>query len=412
MTNITKLLNFLRSVFVVAVVLSVLVIPIGGSAAFADASTLQQDVNALHNVGNVGVLAAVEDNGQITQARAGVAQLGTTQPVPFQARYRAGSITKTFVSTVILQLVAENQLSLDDTVDQWLPGIITGNGNDGTQITIRQLLNHTAGLFDYTTDDDFFATLATPEAFNANYSHHYTEQDLINIALAHEPSFAPGTGWAYSNTNYVVAGEVIKAVTGNTWDVEVNNRIIVPLGLTGTSTPGDNVTIPGDHARGYNIFTDKPSNRAYTDTTEHNMTWAGAAGALTTTTQDENIFFKALLSGQLLPAAQLAQMKTLVPVDNKVGYGLGIVGQELSCSNQKIWWHNGGTVGYSTWSGTSEDGSRSLSLSLSTTAFYDNQFLITTDNLAQNLIGHVFCGPQTSGQDRWSIQHFGSHPLH
>ncbi len=408
-TKKSRLRQLLYGSLVAALLVSTISIK-GGAAA--DADVLQQDVSALQNAGNVGVLAAVRDHGQTTTARAGAAQLGTSQPVPLEAQYRMGSVTKTFVATTLLQLVGEGKLTLDDTVDQWLPGVITGNGNDGTHITVRQLLNHTAGLFDYVNDDAFFATLATPEAFSANQNHHYSPQDLITIALSHQPTFAPGAGWAYSNTNYIVAGEIIKAVTGYNWDVEVTNRIITPLDLTNTIAPGDSTAIPGDHAHGYHIFTTSPSSRAYTDTTEHNMTWAGAAGALITTTNDANIFFSALLSGQLLPPAQLAQMKTLVPVENGVGYGLGIVGQDLSCSNQRIWWHNGGTVGYATWAGTTEDGSLSLNLSLSTTTFTDDTFFAKTDNRTNKLIKHVFCGSQATGDEQLSLLNLSIHPHH
>lgn len=395
-----KLIIRIFTILGVAGLLFASTVPFGATVS-ADAGTLGQDVSALQNGGVVGVLAQVNDAGQITTATAGTAQLGTSQPVPQNARFRTGSVTKTFVSATLLQLVGEGQLSLDDTVERWLPGVVTGNGNNGANITVRQLLNNTSGLFDYANDDGFFATLATPTAFYANQYRHYSTQDLIAIALTHQPYFAPGAGWAYSNTNYVVAGEIIKTVTGNTWEVEVTNRIIAPLGLTDTTAPGDNPIIPGSHAKGYHIFTINPSNRVYSDTTEHNMTWAGAGGALITTANDENKFFAALLSGQVLAPAQLAEMKTVVPISNKVGYGLGIVRQELSCSNTPIWWHNGGTVGYATWAGTTDDGSRSLTLSLSTTTFSDDTYTNVTNHHTDTLIRHVFCGSQSTDTDQF-----------
>ena len=94
-----------------------------------------------------------------------VAQRGTTQAVPFDAHFRTGSVTKTFVSAVVLQLVAEGWLSLDDTVEQLLPNVIQGNGNDGTTMTLRQLMNHTSGLFNYFNDSAFFATIGTKAGF-------------------------------------------------------------------------------------------------------------------------------------------------------------------------------------------------------------------------------------------------------
>lgn len=382
-----------KKIVLFAGIMLLLLLPTGTVSA---ASRLQQDADALRNAGNVGVLARVSNNGHVTAARAGTAIRGLGLPVPYDAHYRAGSITKTFVATTLLQLEGEGKLSLDDTVDHWLPGVITGNGNDGAHITVRQLLNNTSGLFDYTTDDDFFATVSTPESYFVHRFHHYSPADLIAIALNHEPYFTPGTDWAYSNTNFVVAGEVIKAVTGHDWSVEVAQRIINPLGLQGTYAPGDNPLILGKQARGYHIFTADPAQRMYTDTTEDNMSWAGAAGALVTTAKDENTFFSALLAGHVLPPAQLAEMKTVVPLGDGIGYGLGIVSQQLSCMASPIWWHNGGTVGYATWSGTTDNGSHSLALMLSTTTFADEDYAIATGELTDALVTHEFCGSSTS----------------
>src|SRR5581483_4678731 len=113
--------------------------------------------------------------------------------------------------------VGQGRLSLEDSVEKWLPGVVDGNGYDGSQITIRELLQHTSGIFDYTTDPVIQNLLIDPDYFNQQRFKHYSPQDLINIALAHPPLFAPGTGWQYSSTNYVILGQVIKAVTGNSW---------------------------------------------------------------------------------------------------------------------------------------------------------------------------------------------------
>jgi D-alanyl-D-alanine carboxypeptidase len=382
--------------------LSVLVVAVGlvggscaapfAASASASVTQLQADVNALKTAGNVGVLAEVRDHGVVTAARAGVAQRNTTQPVPFDAHFRAGSLTKTFVAAVALQLVAEGSLSLDDTVEHLLPGVIQGNGNDGTKMTLRQLMNHTSGLFNYTNDSAFFSTLSTPSAFAANRNRHYTPQQLIDIAMSHPPMFAPGTSWAYSNTDYIVVGEIILRLTGLTWDTQVMNRIVTPLGLTGTSAPGDVVTMPAPFAYGYHIFTSSPLSRVYTDTTSDNMTWGGAAGAMITTTRDENIFYSALLAGQVLAPPELAQMKTLVSTGPGSGYGLGIAWSQLSCSLAGIWDHTGGVVGYTTVVATTPDGTRSLVLSLSTTTFTDATYNNSTSVAYNNLIQHVFCG--------------------
>lgn len=363
-------------------------------------SQLQQDVNALRDAGDVGVLAEVVHNGNSTKARAGVAKLGTNQEVPFNAHFRTGSTTKTFVATVVVQLVAEGKLSLNDKVSKWLPGVVEGNGYHGNQITVRQLLQHTSGIFDYVEDEDFFATLDTPESFYANRFHTYTPQDLINIALAHPPVFAPGADWSYSNTNYILAGEIIKKVTGKNWRQEVKQRIINPLGLTETTSAGTNPYMPAPFARSYHIYTSDPTQREYTDTTVDNLSWGGAAGDIITTTKDENRFFKALMTGHLLPPAQLAAMKNTVDTGGGFEYGLGLIHTPLSCNNQGFWGHDGGTVGYATWNGITEDGSRSVVLSLSTTSFTEEQYLNDDYEAGVALMDHVFCpGSSANGSN-------------
>lgn len=374
--------------------LSLVLVPINASAG-GNSSTLQQDVNVLHGAGPSSVVAQSVVHGVVTNAVAGTAELGTSTPVSKDTHFRAGSVTKTFVAATLLQLVGEGRLSLDDTVDRWLPGVVSGNGNDGTKITVRQLLQHTSGLFNYTFDDRFVATIETAEGFYAHQYDQYTPRDLIDLALSHPPSFDPGTSWEYSNTNYVLAGQVIQKVTGNPWYVEVDNRIIKPLGLRDTSYPGGTDTLPKPFAHAYNIWTSSPSNRVYSDTTEHDMSWAGAAGALISTTADENKFFSALLSGKVLPPAQLAQMKTTVELDSNNSYGLGIVYSKLNCGGvDGVWWHNGSSVGGFTWVGTTPDGSVSLAYDYPTSSITgsDTAFVSATSGAEEPLVRHVFCG--------------------
>lgn len=345
-------------------------------------ATLQRDVAAVHATGATAVLAEILDHGRSVRARAGVASLRSNRPVPFGGRFRTGSTTKTFVATVVLQLVGEGRLSLDDPVERWLPGVVAGNGYDGSTITVRQLLNHTSGIFDHTTDEAFVARLL------ASPFHHYSARALIDIALAHPPYFAPGTAFAYSSTNYIIAGEIIKAVTGRPWHKEVERRIIKPLHLRGTTAPGDDPTIPHPAVRGYNIFTSDPAERVYTDTTLYNMTWAGAAGSLITTTRDESRFYSALLSGRLLAPAQLAEMKKDAAV--APGVGLGIGHQTLSCGTE-IWGHTGTVIGYSAYALATGDGSRSVVLAVATTTFSEQQYYDDSGNAAFALLMNVFC---------------------
>lgn len=355
------------------------------TAEAASKDILQSDVDNLVAAGDTSVVADVYDHGITHKVSSGTAIRGQNVIVSLDAHYRTGSVTKTFVATVILQLVGEGRLALDDTVDRWLPGVIIGNGNDGTKITVRQLLQHTSGLFDYIGDDRFLATINTPESFAVNASHHYEPIDLVNLALSHPPT---GTGFSYSNTNYVILGMIIQAVTSHSWDAEVVNRLVIPLGLTNTSIPGDIMTLPSAFSHGYNLW----SAGVYTDTTQDNMTWASSAGSVITTTTDETKFFSALLSGQVLTPVLLTQMLTTIPIGSKFDYGLGIVHSTMC--GKDLWWHDGLAFGYVTYVATLRDGSRTLALNETTSDAFgsDATFDRSIANARNVLVRHVFCG--------------------
>ena len=153
---------------------------------------LQRDLDAITATGVPGVLAEVRTGDRQLRGTSGVADLDSRQPVNGNGFFRIGSNTKTFLSVVVLQLAAEHRLSLDDTVGHWLPGVVHGNGNDGGTITVRELLQHTSGLHNYT--DDLQAQITSPEAYRQLEFRRFSRQDLLDIALAHRPDFAPGAG--------------------------------------------------------------------------------------------------------------------------------------------------------------------------------------------------------------------------
>lgn len=204
-----------------------------------------RDLDRVQRSGDIpGLVADFDDNGREIRARDGVARLGGKQKMPWNGEFRIASTTKTFVATVALQLVDEGKLSLDDTVEKWLPGLIKGNGNDGSKITVRELLGQTSGLYNYLEDPDLLGDLAQ----NIDkYRYDVTPpEEWVRIAMKHRPEFAPGTQWKYSNTNYVVAAMIIQRVTGQPWDVEVEHRIIAPLSLRHTYSTGGNPSRPAD----------------------------------------------------------------------------------------------------------------------------------------------------------------------
>ena len=316
-------------------------------------------MNAAIADGVPGVALQAKNRHGVWKATAGVGNLRTKQPRSADDNFRAGSITKTFIATVLLQLEAEGRVSLDDTVDKWLPGVVRGNGHDGRNITLRQLLNHTSGIFSYTDDEHLQSEIFLPEGFFKNRYRTWTPNEIVNIAMGHKPEFAPGTNWSYSNTNYTLAGMVIKKVTGNSYGDEVRRRVIKPLGLHGTYMPGTNPTVPQPSSRAYSPLGENTTGKIY-DVTALNASVANSAGEIISNSGDLNRFYSALLRGKLLPAEQLAEMKTTVAAGAVEGrYGLGLIEEELSCG-VTIWGHRGGIHGSSSMAVTTADGKHSL----------------------------------------------------
>jgi D-alanyl-D-alanine carboxypeptidase len=362
---------------------AVVAVPAVSVAARPDG--LHDQVVAIQRTGATGVLAEVTTGRRQLQARAGVANVDTGAPVPYGTEFRIGSTTKTFVATVVLQLVGERRLSLDDTVERWLPGVVSGNGNDGSRITVRQLLQHTSGIYNYTED---FPAIASTAAFQAHRFDTYTPQQLVGIAMRHAPNFAPGTSWSYSNTNYILAGMIINRVTGRSWTHEVSERIIRPLGLRHTITPGTYPFIPGRHAQGYSNFGSGPT----IDVTAINPSAADSAGSMISTTDDLNRFLAALVGGRLLRPAQLTEMETTVRAPELDGfvpgarYGLGLGWAPLSCGGG-YYSHPGDVPGYHTRDGITPDGRRSVVVSATGDGGPD------TERTTDTAVDHQLCDP-------------------
>jgi D-alanyl-D-alanine carboxypeptidase len=346
---------------------------------------LQRDLDAIRAIGVSGVLAEVNVAGRRLRGTSGVADFDAGGAIDVDSNFRMGSNTKTFVAVVVLQLVGERRISLDDTVERWLPGVVRGNGNDGSAITVRQLLQHTSGLYDYT--DDLLARVTSPEAYQVLRYESFTPVQLVAMALAHEPYFAPGAGWNYSNTNYVLIGQIIQKVTGRTWDREVRDRILRPLGLRHTFAPGHSTDLPDPHTSAY-LFFDRETR---IETADLNITWAGAAGALVTNAADLSRFWSAFGRGKLLRGPQRKQMQTTVLAEESQEdfpgerYGLGLGWHPLTCGGG-YWTHDGDVPGYSTKTGVSTDGRTTAVVSISTSA--DGPVHVA----AWTLIDNVMCG--------------------
>jgi D-alanyl-D-alanine carboxypeptidase len=349
--------SMLRSLVIAPTVLAVIACPAAAIAApqQADRSPLQSRLNAVVAAGTVGALAEVRDPHGVWQGASGVAELGTARAVPVDGRVRAGSITKTFTATVVLQLVGEGRLRLDDTVESRLPGVVP----DGHRITVRHLLNHTSGLADYVS------TLPMPPqpAFLENRWRTWTPADLVQRAVADQPTSdrpEPGKVYAYSNTNYLLLGQIIEKVTGRPYGKEIERRIIYPLRLRGTTVPGTSSQIRGPHPHGY-VPIQRGDRTELVDYTRMNPSVFGAAGEMISTTTDLNRFFAALLGGRLLSPRLLTEMKT--PGIRGGSYGLGLAWRDTACGI-RVYGNDGGTWAYQSWSFSTEDRRHQVTVSL------------------------------------------------
>jgi D-alanyl-D-alanine carboxypeptidase len=302
------------------------------------APVLKAAAEALVTAGATAVVDRAPDRHGIAQVAAGLEERTSGRPARAGDAFEIGSITKTFMATLALQLVAERRLRLDDTVERWLPGVVPNGGH----ITLKMLLNHTSGLFNYTNDPALFQALSTDP------TRVFSPAQLVALATAHAPDFAPGTSWGYSNTNYVLVGMILQAVTRLAPRDLLRARITGPLHLTRTyladqAPVGDR---PG-YLHGYLLAPGAEGQPEYVDVSGASLSWASTAGAMISTTADLDRFFTLLLGGWLLPPAQLMQMETTVPLpntDGRAGYGLGLLRSDTDCGT--VWGHDGATLGH------------------------------------------------------------------
>lgn len=353
-----------------------------------DQSPLRRDLAAISATGVTGAQARVTLDGRGVVATGGTAVLGSRRPVSPEGYFRAGSATKPFTATVVLQLAGEGRLSLEDTVEHWLPGVVHGNGNDGRRITIHELLQHQSGIHDDIPGWD------TPADYHDRRFDVVSPETLVARAMRHRPDFAPGTGWNYCNTGYLLLGMIIKRVTGHSWSEEVARRITGPLGLRHTYWPGRSPGLPDPHSEGYNRYA---GGRLVDVTRNREAFMAASGGGLISTTADLTRFYQALFGGRLLHAAELAMMRRTVPVNAEFGkmwpgarYGLGLFARPLSCSGY-YWGHSGDIDGYMTRLGFSADGRHGAVVSISSQLQDSEDGELSEDRAGSNLVDHALC---------------------
>ena len=328
----------------------------GGAASAApskgEAESLKSRAQGLVEAGYPAALAAVTDSkGESAGVAVGKASLETGQAPPMDGEVRIGSNTKTFVAVVVMQLVQEGKVGLDEPIETYLPGLIKGEGIDGSKITVRQLLQHTSGLPEYTD-----TTPGSGDIFQVK-DHYIPPRDLLGTALGKPAAFEPGTQWKYTNTNYIVLGMLVERVSQRPVGEQIDERIVKKLGLSHTyfPAPGDR-SIKGTHPQGYHLSAEGKLE----DITEMDPAWGWAAGAMVSTPSELNTFFQAVFDGRLLTQASIDEMKNgAVDASSYLGpgtvYGLGLIGTPLSCGGTS--WGHGGTIhGYQTDNAVGPDG--------------------------------------------------------
>ncbi|WP_432123414.1 serine hydrolase domain-containing protein [Streptomyces sp. S1] len=308
-------------------------------------------LNAALANGAPGAMARFSGPSGVQSRTVGVQDRVNNTPMNIGSRFRIGSVSKTFSTVVLLQLVQEGRLTLDAPVDTYLPGLLPD-----ARITVRHLLTHRSGLADYT--DPMFAN--TVPGFESVRNKVFSYQELVNLSLALPRTTEPGVAYKYSNANFVVVGMLIEKLTGKPVADAYQRRIFGPLELRNTSYVHPGTTIAGRHVRGY-LYPDT-AGEPLVDSTEQTVSWAQSAGAVISDAADLNTFTRALVRGRLLSAPMMEAMTTVTPTDTTDTrfYGLGLRRYDLSCGT-RVYGHTGTVQGFYTYAFSTRDGRRSLS---------------------------------------------------
>lgn len=311
--------------------------PIAAQARSIDpalAMMFQEEVDAfLDDNGLVGLSAAVNIAGDIWTGTAG--KSSNTTNVSTDMLFGIGSVSKSFASSCLLSMQEEGALSLDDPIGMY----ISTFDNVDPSVTVRQLLNHTSGIYNYTDNDALFDSVA------ADFARIWMPGEVIETFVL-TPNFAPGTDWGYSNTNYILAGLVVEAISGQTYHEEIRSRFLEPMGLNSIvfypyETPTNNPIV--------HLWLDLLNTGTPVDATLLNISLNGlfsaafAAGGFMSTPEDITKWMRAVNNGEVFSAASLAEFQTLIPFGGGNGAGLGIFRSNIDCSNE-VWGHGGDII--------------------------------------------------------------------
>ena len=295
------------------------------TAQLATRARLQSTLDSIHAAGRFpGVTAGVVlGDGTAFGLASGWADTAAKIRMTPDARLLQGSVGKTYVAAVALQLVHEGRIALDEKVATWLGNEPWyGRLANGRDVTVRQLMNHTSGIVRYEFKPEFTRDLT------ANPAKVWQPSELIAYLLDTPAPFAPGQGWEYSDSNYILLGMIIERVTGTSYYAEMQRRLLRPLGLRNT-VPSDNRTIPGlvqGYAGPNNPFGGSDAMVANGQfAINPQFEWTG--GGIASTSEDLALWAKALYEGHAFDQSLMPQALDGVParLGRDVRYGLGVM---------------------------------------------------------------------------------------
>jgi D-alanyl-D-alanine carboxypeptidase len=306
--------------------------------------------------GPPGAVAVVQVGDRRTVHTAGVADLATGAAPTADLHMRVASAAKGFSGATALALVDRGLLSLDDTIGERLPDL----PDAWAAVTLRQLLSHTSGLPDFTRSPDFGA------AVGASLEIPLPPERLLTFVYDEPLDFPPGSRYAYDNSDNIVVGLMIQAATGRTYAEALQEHVLDPLGLTGTSLPVG-VEMPEPVLHGYDL--DPPEAPA--DVTGLAAAgWAWASGGIVSTPADLNAFIRGYVGGRLFGTGTQALQKDLFIPGGESGppgpgansVSLALFRYETACGT--VYGHTGNIPGYTQFAAASPDGSRSVTVSM------------------------------------------------
>ena len=328
-------------------------------------SQIQQTLDTLSQTHQLpGVQISIKDiqTEEFWSFSSGYSNIKNLEPLKNDHLMQIGSVTKSFIASLVLLLEADSQIgclelefNIDQTVGYWLPEY-----PEWETIKIRQLLNMTSGIHNYTIDSELFETMLN------NPQRIWKNSELVNMAYSHSPNihFLAGTDYAYCNTNYILIGMILEKVSAQSLEQLINERIFKKYpdyfkhtAFSSTNYPQKQIS---NMAHGYAMDNHKHPEFYEQDITSISLSWAGAAGAITSTASDLTNWVELLFSDDFLPEKQRKELESLVCIDKKCkagvilpndsklkGYGLG-VSRVHDLEHGYIWTHTGGTLGYHT----------------------------------------------------------------